>query len=95
MQRELDQQLKTLEFVGIPARAATAEVRAAVERAWFERRHLRIRYRDADGVPTTRVVRLAAVVMDRAETFLNCDDLDKGARRQFRLDRIEWAEVVA
>ena len=91
MQRELDQQMKTLEFVGVPARAADPEVRRAVERAWFERRHLRIRYRDADGVPTTRVVRLAAVVMDRAETFLNCDDLDKSARRQFRLDRIEWA----
>jgi predicted DNA-binding transcriptional regulator YafY len=45
-------------------------------------------------VVTERRVRLSTVVMDRAETFLNCDDLDKGEPRQFRLDRIEFAEVL-
>jgi hypothetical protein len=33
--------------------------------------------------------------MERSLTLLNVDDLDKNERRQFRLDRIEWAEAVA
>ena len=40
-------------------------------------------------------VAAATVVMERTVTLLNCDDLDKGERRQFRLDRIAAAEVAA
>jgi predicted DNA-binding transcriptional regulator YafY len=93
-QRELLEQMKALQFIGIPALAAPPEVRRAVEQAWFEQRPLRIRYRNADGVATTRTVRLLTAVMERSLTLLNCDDLDKGAERQFRLDRIEEAALA-
>jgi hypothetical protein len=33
-------------------------------------------------------------VMERSLTLLNCDDLGKGQRRQFRLDRIIEAAVA-
>jgi predicted DNA-binding transcriptional regulator YafY len=93
-QRELIGLMDEIRYVGVPAHAAPAAIRRAVEQAWFERQPLRIRYRGADEVVTTRAVRIASVVLERAETLLNCDDLDKGERRQFRLDRILAAEVV-
>jgi predicted DNA-binding transcriptional regulator YafY len=93
-QRELTDQLRALQFVGVPARAIAPGVRAAIEQAWFERRPLAIRYRNSDGALSRRTVRLSSVVMDRLDTLLNCDDLEKGERRQFRLDRIEGAEVT-
>ena len=77
-----------IQFVGVPAHAAPTAVRKAIERAWFERQPLRIRYQGADRVITTRTVRITSVVMERSQTLLNCDDLDKGERRQFRLDRV-------
>ena len=43
---------------------------------------------------SVRAVRLVSVVMERTLTLLNCDDLGKGERRQFRLDRILKAEAV-
>jgi predicted DNA-binding transcriptional regulator YafY len=70
-------------------------VRAAVERAWFEQQPLRIVYRDGSGVRTTRVVRVESVIMERTETRINALDVAKGELRQFRLDRIERAEVAA
>jgi predicted DNA-binding transcriptional regulator YafY len=93
-QRELLDLMKSLSFVGIPAHAATAAVRQAVEQAFFERQPLRITYRSADDVVTVRPVRLVSVVMERTLTLLNCDDLDKGEPRQFRLDRILKAEAI-
>lgn len=93
-QRELLELMESIQFAGIPAHAASAPVRRAVEQAWFERQPLRIRYRGADGVMSTRVVRLVSVVLERSLTLLNCDDLDKGERRQFRLDRILEARRV-
>jgi len=93
-QRELVELMKGLRFTGVPAHAAPAAVRRAVEQAWFERQPLRIRYEGADGVVTTRAVRIASVVLERGMTLLNCDDLDKGERRQFRLDRILEALAV-
>ena len=94
-QRELLEQMEQLKLVGVPGRAVLPAVRRAVEQAWFEHQPLRIRYRDGDGVPSTRVVRIGAVVMERGGApLLNCDDLDKGERRQFRMDRIEAAELV-
>lgn len=92
-QRELLTHLKELDYVGVPARAAAPEVRSAVEEAWFEQRPLRFTYRDADGVATTRRARVRKVVMDRSETRLVCDDLDKKSERVFLLHRIEKASV--
>lgn len=94
-QRELVGRLDELAFVGIPAQPIAKAVRTAVERAWFEQQPLRITYRDSRGVPTTRDVRIEQVVMERSETRINALDLAKNESRQFRLDRIEKAEVVA
>src|ERR1700761_3928285 len=77
-QRELAEQLKTLEFVGVPAHEIPPSVRAALEQAWFEHRPLSISYRNANGELTKRKVKVSSVVMDRSMTLLNCDDLDKG-----------------
>jgi predicted DNA-binding transcriptional regulator YafY len=93
-QRELIGRLKELAFVGVPTRPTAKAVRAAVERAWFEQQPLRITYRDASGVVTTRDVRIEQVVMERTETRINAFDPAKGESRQFRLDRIERAEVA-
>jgi predicted DNA-binding transcriptional regulator YafY len=93
-QRELIELMAGIQFVGVPAHAAPPSVRRAVEQAWFERQPLRIRYRGADEIVTSRVVRIVSVVMERTVTFLNCDDLDKGEPRQFRFDRILEAGVV-
>jgi predicted DNA-binding transcriptional regulator YafY len=92
-QRELLELMESIHIVGVPSHAVPPEVRRAVEQAWFERQPLRIRYQGGDEV-TRRVVRIVSVVMERSVTMLNCDDLDKGERRQFRLDRILAAEVV-
>lgn len=93
-QRELVEHMESLQFVGVPAHGASPAIRAVIEQAWFERQPLRIRYRGADDIISTRVVRLVTVVMERSLTLLNCDDLDKGERRQFRLDRILEAQLV-
>ena len=84
--------LETLKFIGVPAKTAAPEVRRALEEAWFEGVPLKIRYAGARET-TTRRVRLESVVMERSETLVNALDLDKGEPRQFRLDRIEHAEV--
>jgi predicted DNA-binding transcriptional regulator YafY len=81
-------------FVGVPAPHVAPPVRRTIEQAWFDRQALRLRYRGADEILTTRVVRIVSAVMDRGGTLLNCDDLEKGQRRQFRLDRILEAELV-
>jgi predicted DNA-binding transcriptional regulator YafY len=93
-QRQLLEHLKTLLFVGVPARPVKQEVRSAVERAWFEGAPLAVRYTDADGVPVKRRVRLRSIVMDRGETRLNLTDLDLGEEKQLRLDRLEAATVL-
>jgi predicted DNA-binding transcriptional regulator YafY len=95
-QRELLEHTASLQFIGVPAPAVSPEIRRAVETAWFEQRPLRIRYRAPDGITTTsRLVKIRSAVLERASTLLNCDDLDKGEPRQFRLDRIETAQLVA
>jgi predicted DNA-binding transcriptional regulator YafY len=92
-QRELLDLMERIQAVGVPAHAVPPAVRKAVEQAWFERMPLRLRYDGASG-PTQRVVRIASVVLERTVTLLNCDDLDKGEARQFRLDKILSAELV-
>ncbi len=96
-QRELVLHMRELSFVGVPALAAPPSVRRAVEQAWFERAALHIRYRGAGnpGELTERDVRIRNVTCERGTTLLNCDDLGKGEPRQFRLDRIEHAVVLA
>jgi predicted DNA-binding transcriptional regulator YafY len=93
-QRELLVLMDGLTFTGVPAPAVPEVVRAAVERAWFEKAPLRLRYLGADGLESERLVRLDQVVLERSLTLLNCFDLQKGARRQFRLDRVRAAAVV-
>jgi predicted DNA-binding transcriptional regulator YafY len=94
-QRELVGRLQELSFIGVPTRPSLKAVRTALERAWFERQLLRITYRDANGIPSTRDVRIESVVMERTEIRINAVDLAKNESRQFRLDRIEKAEVIA
>ena len=93
-QRELIELMGGLQFVGIPAPPVPIAVRRAVEQAWFERQPLRITYRDGDGNTTRRVVRVVSAVMDRNITLLRCDDLEKRATRDLRLDRIITAELA-
>jgi predicted DNA-binding transcriptional regulator YafY len=92
-QRQLLEHLETLKFIGIPARTAAPGVRLALEEAWFEGAVLRIRYAGWREV-TTRCVRLESVIMERSETLVNAFDLEKKESRQFKLDKIEHAEVV-
>ncbi len=95
-QRELLRLVDQLQIVGVPALPVTPAVRAAVETAWFEDRALRIHYRKvAYDPPGLRTVRIRNLVFDRAVTLLNCIDLDSGEERQFRLERIVQAEVLA
>jgi predicted DNA-binding transcriptional regulator YafY len=93
-QRELLGHLKQLQFVGIPAHTASKTVLRAVEEAWFTQRRLRIGYRNSNGELTTRTVTIETVVLERTLTFLNCVDENLGEKRQFRLDRIESAELI-
>lgn len=93
-QRQLLDHMKTLEFIGVPARPVEAHVRRAVERAWFESLPLRIEYLATSYALTKRRVRILGVIMERSETLLLCLDLDKNEERQFKLDRVQRADVV-
>ena len=68
-------------------------MREVIESAWIEQRPLRIRYDGARG-EADRTVRIRSVVMERTETLLNCDDLDKGEARQFKLHRVTAARLA-
>jgi predicted DNA-binding transcriptional regulator YafY len=94
-QRELAGRLKELQFAGIPQLPVPRAVRQAVERAWFEQQPLRITYRSSNYERTTRDIKITSVFMERTETRLNAVDLEKQEERQFRLDRIEKAEVIS
>ena len=92
-QRELLTRLEELSFHGVPALPSKKPVRAALERAWFERQPLRITYVDGNFIQTTRTIQIVSVAMDRHETRIEALDSETGERRQFRLDRIAEAEV--
>jgi predicted DNA-binding transcriptional regulator YafY len=93
-QRELLTRLGELTFLGVPALPSKKAVRAAVERAWFERQPLQITYVDRNHIQTTRIVRIEGVQMDRHETRIDAIDVDRAERRHFRLDQIEKAVVI-
>ena len=54
---------------------------------------MRIRYAGAQGT-TIPAIRVERIVFECSLTLLNAVDLEKGEPRQFRLDRVEWAEVA-
>ncbi|WP_050436264.1 HTH domain-containing protein [Chondromyces crocatus] len=93
-QRDLLARLSELSFSGVPGLPSNKDVRAAVERAWFEQQPLRIVYVDGNYIQTTREIRIQSILMDRHETRLDAIDLNRGERRHFRLDRIAQAEVM-
>jgi predicted DNA-binding transcriptional regulator YafY len=93
-QRELLERLAELEFIDVPALPIKKAVRAAIERAWFERQALSITYVDGNLIESTRRVRMLSVLMNRRETRIDAVDLDTQERRHFRLDRIERAEIL-
>jgi predicted DNA-binding transcriptional regulator YafY len=94
-QRELLAILEKLTYVGVPVLPAPAEVRQAVEEAWFTQTPVRVRYRRADGSSGERIVNVAGVVMERHTTLLECVDVSSGEKRHLRLDRIDHAERIA
>src|SRR4051794_14638979 len=94
-QRELLTRISELSFHGVPALPSKKAVRAALERAWFEQQPLRITYVDGSFVQSIRDIRIVSVAMDRHETRIDAQDLRTSERRQFRLDRIVEAEVLA
>lgn len=94
-QRELLRLVDQLQIVGVPALPIADAVRTAVETAWFEDRPLCLHYRKvAYDPPVKRHVRIRSLVFDRQVTLLNCIDLDSGEDRQFRLERVDKAEVL-
>lgn len=95
-QWELGDLMQRLMFTGVPALAVPEPVRRALEQAWFEQRPLRIRYLSGHlGVAAAvRTIHVERIVFERSLTLLNAIDLDKREPRQFRLDRIDWAEVA-
>lgn len=92
-QREVTRLASTLDWIGVPARSATAEVRAAVEQAWVHSLPLQLAYDGARGV-THRRVRIEAVLLERTMTLLNCHDLEIDDKRQFRMHQVLRAEVL-
>jgi predicted DNA-binding transcriptional regulator YafY len=93
-QRELLQLVSQLQLVGVPALPIPLSIQLAVETAWFESRALRIVYEKKAWEHTPRLVRIRSLVFDRQITLLNCTDLESGAERQFRLDKIKHATVL-
>lgn len=93
-QRELLDLIKQLQFTGVPAHGASKAVTRAVEEAWFAQRALDVVYRSANGETTKRRVRIESLVMERSLTLINCVDEGLGEKRQFRLDRIDRADLV-
>ncbi|HEV8549007.1 MAG TPA: HTH domain-containing protein [Polyangiaceae bacterium] len=93
-QRDLLNRLKELSFSGVPALPSSRGVRAAIERAWFEQQALKITYVSGNSIETVRTVRIRSVHMERHETHIDAEDLERGERRPYRLDRIVRAEVL-
>lgn len=94
-QRELLEVLGKLHFTGVPAAAARASVRAAVEEALMSGVALDVDYRRSNQEVSRRRVALTGLVLERSQTLLNVEDVQTGERRQYALDRLERAAVVS
>jgi len=90
----VDRRAADVAFIGVPALPIERDVRRAIEQAWINDRPVRMRYLGAYG-ETERVVRIRNLVVDRRETRLNCDDLDKGEPRQFLLHKVLSVQLLS
>lgn len=93
-QREVSRLTGSLSWVGVPARWPKPKVRAALEQAWLQEGEVQILYDGARG-PSSRLVRIESVIMERTMTLLNCWDLDIDEARQFQLHKVLKAELKA
>lgn len=93
-QRELAELLAGVTTAGVPGLPVAPGVQRVLEAAWFESRPMWISYRKSDGREQRREVLVRNLVLDRAVTLLNCTDLELGAERQFRLDRVMKAGLL-
>jgi predicted DNA-binding transcriptional regulator YafY len=93
-QRELLSLIGELQLIGVPALPIPPRIADAIEAAWFEGRGLRVVYAKANGTDSPRRVRIKNLVCDRSITLVNTIDLDTGAERQLRLDRIRAAQLI-
>ena len=93
-QRELLAHIRDLQIVAVPTLPVPAAVRRAIETTWFEHRVLRIMYCKTNGEASPRLVRIRNIVCERTQTLLNCDDVEQGVSRQFRLDRVTAATLM-
>lgn len=95
-QRRLLRLKQRVSVVGVPTMPVSDAVRAVIERAFLDEAPVAIGYRK---LPTSleevRHVRIDSLVLDRAETLLNCHDLDKDAPRQFRLHKVVSARLLS
>ncbi len=92
-QRELQRLQDSLRYSGVPTKQVCPKVRQVIEQAWFENVAIEIHYQGAHA-NTLRHVQIEQVVMGRSETILNCYDLDKKAKRQFKLHRVMRAKCA-
>lgn len=93
-QRQLARLQRRVAIIGVPTHPVANDVREAVERAWFEDVPLVITYAKTEIDVQERRVRIESIVLDRAETLLNCIDLEKDAPRQFRLHKVQRARIL-
>lgn len=74
--------------------APNPDVRAAVERAWFEQCPLEIEYHSRDYVIASKTVRLRSALLERTMTVLVAEDVETGETLRLRLDKIDRARCV-
>jgi predicted DNA-binding transcriptional regulator YafY len=94
-QRELVRHMEEMKFIGVPVLSPSAEVRRAVERAWFEQCPIEICYRDQNVVVHERTVLLEGALMERTMTVLVAEDVETKETLRVRLDRIDKARCVS
>lgn len=92
-QRELLEHVKRLEFTGVPTPPVDANVRRAVEQAWFEQAPVEITHVTGDYVERTRTITIDRVLLERNATMIVGKDVQTGEVRPFRLDRLLKARV--
>jgi predicted DNA-binding transcriptional regulator YafY len=93
-QRELIRHMDDLKFIGVPVLAPKPDVRAAVERAWFEQCPLEVEYHSRDWVIAKRTVRLKSALFERTMTVLVAECTETGETLRLRLDKIDRARCI-